>query len=66
MENVTLPSGRVVIHTREPNGSTLATPTPGDTAFTRAEHADYQRITAAMKRDGVVVPYLMCWSNYLV
>ena len=44
---ITLSTGRVVVHTREPNGSTLATPTPGDYAMTPAEHADYLAQRAA-------------------
>lgn len=66
MNNITLSTGRFVVHTNEPNGSTLATPTPGDTAFTRAEHAEYQRLTAELKQQGQRVPFLMCWSNYLL
>lgn len=66
MQNVTLPNGRVVVHTKEPNGSTLATPTPGDHVFTRLEYSEYQRLTAELKLAGVKVPYLMAWSNYLI
>lgn len=44
---ITLCTGRVVVHTREPNGSTLATPTPGAPSFTHAEYADYLAQRAA-------------------
>jgi len=39
---VTLASGRVVVHTREPNGAQRATPTPGAYAMTPAEWAEYK------------------------
>ena len=42
-EPVTLATGRVVVHTRQPNGSQLATPTPGDYSMTPAEWLEYQR-----------------------
>ena len=38
---VTLATSRVVVHTRQPNGSQLATPTPGPYAMTPAEGAEY-------------------------
>ena len=63
LPNITLSSGRVVVHTREPNGSTLATPTPGYYAFTSAESAEYQRITAEMKLAGDKVPPIYAWSE---
>jgi hypothetical protein len=44
---ITLSTGRVVVHTPEPNGSTLATPTPGAASFTQAEYADYLAQRAA-------------------
>ena len=63
-ENLTLSTGRTVVHTREPNGATLATPTPGYHAFTHAELAEYQRVTAEMKLNGQPVPTrLIAWSN---
>lgn len=55
-KNITLPNGRIVVHTREANGSTLATPTPGDYAFTSLEFAAYQAITAEMKLAGQKLP----------
>jgi hypothetical protein len=39
--DVTLSTGRVVKHTPEPNGSWLATPTPGDYWMTDAEWREY-------------------------
>jgi hypothetical protein len=63
MKNITLTTGRIVVHTRQPNGSTLATPTPGYYAFTREENAEYQRITAEMKLDGQPVPALFNWKE---
>lgn len=39
---VTLSTGRVVVHTRQPNGSQLATPTPGSYSMTPAEWAEYK------------------------
>jgi hypothetical protein len=51
MHNITLSTGRIVVHTPEPNGSTLATPTPGDYAMTRAEYADYLAQRAAEKTE---------------
>jgi hypothetical protein len=44
-ENVTLSSGRVIAHTREPNGSQLATPTTGSNAMTDDEWLEYVSIT---------------------
>jgi hypothetical protein len=41
-EPVTLTTGRVVVHTRQLNGSQLATPTPGPYAMTPAEWAEYK------------------------
>jgi hypothetical protein len=47
-ENVTpdieLSSGRVIRHTREPNGSQLATPTTGSYAMTDEEWLEYVSI----------------------
>ena len=43
-ENVTLSSGRVIAHTREPNGSQLATPTTGYYAMTDDEWLEYVSI----------------------
>jgi hypothetical protein len=43
-ENVTLSSGRVIAHTREPNGSQLATPTTGSNAMTNDEWLEYVSI----------------------
>jgi hypothetical protein len=43
-ENVTLSSGRVIAHTREPNGSQLATPTTGPVEMTEAEWREYVSI----------------------
>jgi hypothetical protein len=43
-ENVTLSSGRVIAHTREPNGSQLATPTTGSYAMTDDEWLEYVSI----------------------
>jgi hypothetical protein len=39
--DITLSSDRVITHTREPNGSQLATPTTGYYAMTNAEFAEY-------------------------
>jgi len=39
---VTLSTGRVVVHTRQPNGAQLATPTPGSYSMTPAEWAEYK------------------------
>ena len=39
---VILATGRVVVHTRQPNGSQLATPTPGPYEMTPAEWAEYK------------------------
>jgi hypothetical protein len=39
---VKLATGRVVVHTREPNGAQRATPTPGDYSMTPAEWAEYK------------------------
>ena len=44
-ENVTLSSGRVIAHTREPNGSQLATTTTGSYAMTNDEWLEYVSIT---------------------
>ena len=63
LANITLSTGRVVVHTRQPNGSTLATPTPGYYAFTHDENAEYQRITAEMKLAGEKLPALFAWTN---
>ena len=60
MPNITLSTGRVVVHTPEPNGSTLATPTPGHYAFTPAEYADYLAQRAAEKTED-----RPNWSNQL-
>ena len=46
---VTLSTGRVVIHTREPNGSQLATPTPGSYEMTNDEWIEYCSITNPRK-----------------
>ena len=46
---VTLSSGRIVLHTREPNGSQLATPTPGNYEMTNAEWLQYCQITSSVK-----------------
>jgi hypothetical protein len=43
-ENITLSSGRVVMHTHETNGSQLATPTPGNYSMTNAEYIEYTYI----------------------
>jgi hypothetical protein len=43
-ENVTLSSGRVIAHAREPNGSQLATPTTGSYAMTDDEWLEYVSI----------------------
>ena len=43
-ENVTLSSGRIIAHTREPNGSQLATPTTGSYAMTNEEWLEYVSI----------------------
>ena len=51
--DILLFSGRIVKHNEQPNGSTLATPTPGHYAFTRAEYADYEAIVARMQRQGI-------------
>jgi hypothetical protein len=62
--NITLSNGRTVIHTKEPNGSTLATPTPGDYAFTKDESKEYHQITANLKVTGAKVPAVINhWSN---
>ena len=50
LANITLSTGRVVVHTRQPNGSTLATPTPGYYAFTHDEYDEYDRIVEDMKQ----------------
>ena len=63
LANITLSTGRVVVHTRQPNGSTLATPTPGYYAFNSAEYAEYSRITAEMKLAEVKVPNLTAWRE---
>jgi hypothetical protein len=47
MHNITLSTGRIVVHTPEPNGATLATPTPGPASFTPTEYADYLAQRAA-------------------
>ena len=60
MPNITLCTGRVVVHTREPNGSTLATPTPGAASFTPAEYADYLAQRATEKTED-----RPNWSNQL-
>ena len=39
---VILSTGRVVVHTRQPNGSQLATPTPGSYSMTPAEWTEYK------------------------
>jgi hypothetical protein len=39
---VTLSTGRVIVHTREPNGSQRATATPGDYSMTPAEWIEYK------------------------
>jgi len=57
---VTLCTGRVVVHTRAPNGSTLATPTPGDYAMTPAEYADY-----LAQRAATLTQDQPDWSNQL-
>jgi len=44
MQNVTLSSGRVITHTREPNGSQLATPTTGPVEMTNKEWLEYVSI----------------------
>ena len=62
--DIVLFSGRIVKHSREPNGSLLATPTPGYHAFTSDEWRDYQAITALMKLQGVKLPGVMYgWVN---
>lgn len=43
-ENITLSTGRVIAHTREPNGSQLAIPTTGYYAMTNAEYIEYTYI----------------------
>jgi hypothetical protein len=43
-ENVTLSSGRIIAHTREPNGSQLATPTTGSVEMTNDEWLEYVSI----------------------
>lgn len=63
LNNITLSTGRVVVHTREKNGSTLATPTPGYYAFTPKESAEYQRITAELKLNNTKVPAIFCWTE---
>lgn len=52
-ENVALSSGRVITHTREPNGSQLATPTTGYYAMTNAEWAEYCEIINPKTTKGV-------------
>tara|TARA_R110000803_G_scaffold9403_1_gene29743 strand:- start:472 stop:621 length:150 start_codon:yes stop_codon:yes gene_type:complete len=47
ISNITLSTGRVVVHTKEDNGSTLATPTPGYYAFTKEEAKEYHQIINA-------------------
>jgi hypothetical protein len=63
LNNITLSNGRVVVHTREKNGSTLATPTPGYYAFTSAEITEYQSITAKMKLAGEKMPNAHAWTK---
>lgn len=45
---VTLSTGRIVIHTREPNGCQLATPTPGSYEMTNDEWEEYCEIIRAI------------------
>ena len=40
-DDITLSSGRVIRHTREPNGAQLATPTTGPAELTYAEWSEY-------------------------
>jgi hypothetical protein len=63
LHEITLSTGRTVVHTREPNGSTLATPTPDNYAFTSKEIAEYQRITAELKLNNTKVPATFCWTE---
>lgn len=52
-ENIALSSGRVITHTREPNGSQLATPITGNYAMTNAEWAEYCKIINSKTIKGV-------------
>jgi hypothetical protein len=46
--DILLSTGRVVVHSRQANGSQLATPTPGYHAMTSAEWVEYCAITDNM------------------
>ena len=46
--SVALSTGRIVIHTPEPNGAELATPTPGPVEMTPAEWEEYCAMRAAI------------------
>jgi hypothetical protein len=51
--DITLSSGRVITHTREPNGSQLATPTTGFYEMTNAEWIEYCDIVNPKTTKGV-------------
>lgn len=48
--NILLSTGRVVVHSRQANGSQLATPTPGYYAMTPAESVEYCAIKENMTK----------------
>lgn len=50
--NIKLTSGRIIIHTRNDNGSQQATPIPGSEYMTEAEWSEYcDLLTNILKRD---------------
>lgn len=42
--NITLSTGRVIVHTPYLNGATMATPNTGAQAMTHAEYAEYLQL----------------------
>ena len=51
---IMLSTGRTVKHTRQPNGSQLATPTPGPEEMTPSEWFEYcERVKPVNPNDGV-------------
>lgn len=49
-QDIKLSTGRIIRHTRMPNGAQDATPTTGDIAMTHAEWAEYCAIVLALHR----------------